>query len=199
MTEEEVIAIINNVANRLARRFRFGYHEIEDIKQEARLLALEGLDDYDGVRPLENFLWTHVKNRLCNFKRDKYERPGKPCENCDNYIDKDGIDRCRTYEDRQECDCFRNWMLRNSAKKNLMTPVDIHGIDINNHNTIHMIQNVSSDLHYKEMVTLIEKSLPLPLRGLFIRLQYGLRLNKTQKIKIQTAVRQILVDNGYND
>ena len=56
MTEDEVVQTINLIANRLAGKFKFGYHELEDMKQQARLFAWEGLENYDGVRPLENFL-----------------------------------------------------------------------------------------------------------------------------------------------
>ena len=67
MTEEQVLQTINNIANRLAAKFKFGYHELEDMKLQARLFEWQGLKNYDGVRPLENFLWTHVRNRLYNF------------------------------------------------------------------------------------------------------------------------------------
>ena len=56
MDETEVIAIIDRIANRLAAKFKFGYHELEDMKQQARLFAWEGMENYDGVRPLDNFL-----------------------------------------------------------------------------------------------------------------------------------------------
>ena len=59
-TESEVIDIINTVADRLCYKFKFGYHSAEDMKQQARLFAWQGLEKYDGKRPLENFLWTHV-------------------------------------------------------------------------------------------------------------------------------------------
>ena len=52
MTEEQVLQIINNITNRLAGKFKFGYHEIEDMKQQARLFAWQGLENYDGIRPL---------------------------------------------------------------------------------------------------------------------------------------------------
>ena len=73
--EEEVLEIIEIVATRLCHKFKFGYHTAEDIKQQARMFAWEGLDKYDEIRPLENFLWTHVRNRLYNFKRNNYSRP----------------------------------------------------------------------------------------------------------------------------
>ena len=74
MQEDELIAIVDKIANRFANTFKFGYHELEDMKQQAWQVALEGLKDYDGKRPLENFLWTHVRNRLYNFKRDNLKR-----------------------------------------------------------------------------------------------------------------------------
>ena len=40
------------------------------MKQQAAIFALEGLEKYDNKRPLENFLWTHVRNRLFNYKRE---------------------------------------------------------------------------------------------------------------------------------
>ena len=73
--------IIERVSSRLAQKFRFGYHTIDDMKQQAALFAWEGIyDSWDDSRPLENFLWIHVRNRLYNFKRNNYGRPEKPCE-----------------------------------------------------------------------------------------------------------------------
>ena len=43
MTEQQLVHTINNIANRLASKFKFGYHELEDMKQQARLFAWEGL------------------------------------------------------------------------------------------------------------------------------------------------------------
>lgn len=39
-------------------------------------MGLEAMPRYDSSRPLENFLYTHISNRLKNLKRDKYFRPG---------------------------------------------------------------------------------------------------------------------------
>ena len=48
INEEELIKTIDKIANRFASTFKFGYHEIEDMKQQAWQVALEGLKDYDG-------------------------------------------------------------------------------------------------------------------------------------------------------
>ena len=74
MTEQEVIETITKVVDRQAAKFRFGYYEIEDMRQEAFIIAMDALDRYDEKRPLENFLAVHVNNRLKNFKRDNFYR-----------------------------------------------------------------------------------------------------------------------------
>jgi len=75
MTEEQVVATISMISSRLANKYTFPNYETEDIEQEAFIIGMEAMDRYDEVRPLENFLSIHIKNRLSNFKRDKYYRP----------------------------------------------------------------------------------------------------------------------------
>jgi DNA-directed RNA polymerase specialized sigma24 family protein len=74
MSETEVISIIMKVSKRLAPRYVFSGYEIEDIEQEAFLLGISGLKNFDPSRPLENFMHTHINNRLKTFKRDNYFR-----------------------------------------------------------------------------------------------------------------------------
>ena len=80
--ENELLNVIDIITKKLAYKFKFGYHDIEDMKQQISIFAIEGLKNYDHKRPLENFLWTHVRNRLFNYKRDNYQRPDKPCYSC---------------------------------------------------------------------------------------------------------------------
>lgn len=70
-----MVAIIYKIASRLASKFTFPNYEEEDIAQEAFIIGMEAMNRYDEVRPLENFLSVHIKNRLMNFKRDNYYRP----------------------------------------------------------------------------------------------------------------------------
>jgi hypothetical protein len=74
MTEDQVVSTIYKISSRLASKFTFPNYEEDDITQEAFIIGMEALDRYDGVRPLENFLSIHIKNRLKNFKRDNYYR-----------------------------------------------------------------------------------------------------------------------------
>ena len=86
MTEEQVLEAIENVVNSLARNFRFGYFDTEDMKQEGRVYAIEGITKYNPkVGPLENFLRTHIRNRFINLRRNKLTRYQPPCVDCPFY------------------------------------------------------------------------------------------------------------------
>ena len=74
LDETTVLDTIDKIASKLAPRFVFASYEVEDIKQEAFLMGIEALDRYDTSKPLQNFLYTHINNRLKNFKRDNYYR-----------------------------------------------------------------------------------------------------------------------------
>jgi len=198
MTEDEVMVIINNVANRLARRFKFGYHEIDDMKQQARLFAWEGLKGYDGVRPLENYLWTHVHNRLFNFKRDKYERPGKPCSDCrNNKYDNLSNNDCIKFKDKVECEAYTNWIKRTQSKKNLMNPIDIFNVDDEKEKNMKLYNNPIDIIDNKEMMTIIDKELPTNMRHLFLRFKFNTKLTKVQRTKILLVIKEILKKYGY--
>jgi DNA-directed RNA polymerase specialized sigma24 family protein len=75
--ESEFLDIVDRIANKLSRKFLFGYHTVDDMRQQCYLEALKGLENYDHSRPLENFLWIHIRNRLFNYKRDNYTRPDR--------------------------------------------------------------------------------------------------------------------------
>jgi DNA-directed RNA polymerase specialized sigma24 family protein len=74
LNEDDVIKTIRKIAKRLAPKYVFAGYEAEDIEQEAFLIGVAGLKGYDASRPLENFMYTHINNRLKTFKRDNYYR-----------------------------------------------------------------------------------------------------------------------------
>lgn len=74
MTEQEVVDIITKVARSLAPKFTFASYDIDDIFQEAFIIGIDGLEKYDQERPLANFMFAHISNRLKNFKRNNYYR-----------------------------------------------------------------------------------------------------------------------------
>lgn len=77
MTEEELTKIIDDVVKTtINSSMIFGFYDLDELRQEARLECLLALSKYDGKRPLPNFLRIHVKNRYCTLRRDKFHRAG---------------------------------------------------------------------------------------------------------------------------
>lgn len=80
---DDTLQTIERIAKRLAPKFRFGYHETEDIYQQAVIFGIEALASYDSKRPLENYLAVVVANKLKSFKRDNYERLDATSKHCE--------------------------------------------------------------------------------------------------------------------
>lgn len=76
MTEitESGMATITSVIDRMAGSYTFGYYEVDDIKQEAFIHAMDAWEKWDRVRPFQNFLAKHLKHRLLDLIRNKYQR-----------------------------------------------------------------------------------------------------------------------------
>jgi DNA-directed RNA polymerase specialized sigma24 family protein len=74
VTEEKFLAAYHFVIDKIAHKYVFTSFECDDIRQEAFIIAYDGLKSYDNERSLENFLYIHLSNRLKNFKRDNYYR-----------------------------------------------------------------------------------------------------------------------------
>ena len=185
-SEQEVIDIIDGIANRLCYKFKFGYHSPDDMKQQARLFAWEGLEKYDGKRPLENFLWTHVRNRLYNFKRNNYSRLEKPCDTCEFFINK----KCTAFVDQEECNLYKGWLDRNNAKKNLM-----HSVSVEYDQKDKDMPSLST-LFAKEVLDLLDEELHVRFREDWIRFINNLRLPKQKRERLLLEIVTVLKENG---
>lgn len=189
VSEQELLDTIEIISKKLAYKFKFGYHEIEDMRQQISIFALEGLKNYDHKRPLENFLWTHVRNRLFNFKRDNYQRPDKPCKGCpffDNIGDTSS--GCNKYTDKSECAEYSSWSSRNISKKNLM-----------HLNTIEELKQYLSSSHdhsesvsNTEIIDRIETELTGDTRRIYLKLKMGIKVPKAELTKLTEAIRDII-------
>lgn len=99
VTEEYFLAVVRRITSRISHKYVFPGYESGDISQEAFIIAVEVLPRYDQSKPLENFLYRHISNRLKNFKRDNYYRQ-----------------ETGNAQELQE------------KKRNILEPVDIHGL-----------------------------------------------------------------------
>ena len=167
MTETEVLAIMTTVVNRIAHKYRFGYYDIDDIKQEAFIIAMEAMDRYDEGRPLENFLAVHISNRLKNFKRDNFFRP--------DYVPPSG----KITND-------------NNTKRFLMEPLDIDNIRDEHERNMRGEENIVDELAKKELMDIVDTSLDMGLRGDYLRILHGVYVPKPRREQIYEAIMQIL-------
>lgn len=204
MTEEQVLAIIDNVADRLALKFKFGYYTIDDMKQEARMSAWMALDKYDNVRPLENFLWTAAHNGLYNLKRDKFERPDLPCQKCPlSAYDpkrKNSVNGCTAFHNPEDCGLYNSWIKRNRDKRNILSPIDIiDGLkDENLHQEKNMKvwDNIDEKMDSERIFELIDEKLPVFLRPDWVKMKHDIFVPKPRRDKIMEEINRILTDAG---
>jgi DNA-directed RNA polymerase specialized sigma24 family protein len=190
ITEQELLDTIDIISKKLAYKFKFGYHEVEDMKQQISIFALEGLKNYDYQRPLENFLWTHVRNRLFNFKRDNYQRPDKPCNGCP-FFDANTTKNpssCKKYTDKLECSDYNNWYTRNISKKNLMhlnTIEELKEYLPNKKNDADKVAN-------HEILDKIEEHLNGEHRQTYLKLKSGIKVTKNEITKLEKRISEII-------
>lgn len=185
-TEQDVLGTIDGVINLLAPGFVFGYFDIEDIKQEARIDALKALAKYDSSRPLENFLYTHVKNRLINLKRDRFHRNDPPCMVCHQ---KEGPTE---HPDGKICQKYKVWKKRNSTKSNLMKPVDIEKVEEP------IERGATEQVELNELLQRIDDKLPIELRSAYLQMRAGLPVSKDRRKAVEDCVRSIMGDPDGN-
>ena len=190
VTEKHFLETIDKICYKLLHKFRFGYHDIEDMKQQAYIFAIQGLDNYDPSKPLENFLWTHIRNRLFNFKRDKYQRPDLPCSTCEHY-DKhyaSSTSQCNKYNCRSNCTLYNNWYIKNNNKKNLM--------QISHTENSNTIENKETDLvnkiQNKEILNKIDPKIKVHLRKYYLMFLYGQKIPKKYQRLLLDNIKEAL-------
>ena len=193
VTEEELLETIEIISKKLAYKFKFGYHEIDDMKQQISVFAIEGLANYDHARPLENFLWTHVRNRLFNYKRDNYQRPDKPCSTCPLFDKKcaDTNNNCMAFANKLDCSEYSNWYSRNNSKKNLMYFNTLEDIK----EFLPQLQNKTNSFEDKEIISIIEEQLTDENRKVYLKLKHGNKVYKHEIDKLLKKIREILKDD----
>lgn len=193
ISEQEFLEVLEKITKRLAHKFKFGYHSVEDMKQQAAIFALEGLKNYDHKRPLENFLWTHVRNRLFNYKRNNYQRPDKPCLTCPLYDPtyKLSNNQCSKFLDKKDCDLYKTWAKRNEAKKNIAKPSHMEDISV-------LSSNYSFDNENHELIEFLDKNIKTEYRESYLKLKHNQKINKSELAKLQKHILSLMEENNWN-
>jgi DNA-directed RNA polymerase specialized sigma24 family protein len=189
VSEEEFLNVIEIITKKLAYKFKFGYHNYDDMKQQISIFALEGLKKYDHKRPLENFLWTHVRNRLVNYKRDNYQRPDKPCLSCPLYVKSS----CTKFSNKNDCDLYAKWSSRNNVKKNLMhlTTID----EIKDYSNV-FNNDDTNNVENNELLQLVEQHLTGDDRVTYLKMKNNVKVSRSEVSKLSQTLKQIITDHG---
>jgi DNA-directed RNA polymerase specialized sigma24 family protein len=195
VTEDEFLKVLDNISKRLAHKFKFAYHSFEDMKQQAAIFALEGLEKYDNTRPLENFLWTHVRNRLFNYKRNNYQRPDKPCFGCP-FFDKaykNSNNQCSKFLNKDDCEPYSAWNKRNETKKNIVQPSYIE--DENNH--FSNSSDLSNLIQNQEIISFLDQNIKNEYREHYLKLKHGIKIPKQQLNKLQNHILKLMENTKW--
>jgi len=185
-TEQEVLSIIDNVVDVISPPFSFGYYDLDDIKQEGRIFALEVLYRFDSskTRSLYAFLYTHIKRRLLNLRRDKFFRNVLPCLSCPHYSSE-----CSVYLDKLECPRYNEWRNLNTTKKNLLTPSRIDST-VCEQNAYEV--DFAEEIDKADILEFVDKHLPANLRRDYLCWREGTRIPKQRVEKVEAEVKRIL-------
>lgn len=192
--ENETHEIIDSVCSYYCKQFKFGYYDADDIYQEAYILCLEALDKFDSERgSLRSFLSTHVRNRLLTLRRDKLFRNNSPCKGCP-FRDLAQVSKCKEFINRYDCDLYRDWEGRTSAKQNLMEPV---GFDSPENSVLsHQQENELDVEEIKLLYSRIEDSLDFKERKLLLQMMEGAPVNRFKQKDVFDKIRGLLSENG---
>lgn len=196
--ESEFLQVLENISQRLVHKFKFAYHDVNDMKQQAAIFALEGLEKYDNNRPLENFLWTHVRNRLFNYKRNNYQRPDKPCFTCPFYdkMYNCSDNQCSEYKNKEEdCELYSSWKKRNETKKNIIQPTyiedEINYFTKNSNDISVIIQN-------KEIVDFLDQNVGYEHREYYLKLKHGIKIPKQHLNRLQNYIIKLMENTKWH-
>lgn len=193
ISEEDFISAVNKVAKKLIYKFKFGYHSSEDMKQQAMIFAIEGLEKYDPSKPLENFLWTHIRNRLFNYKRDNYHRPNNVCLTCPFYDRKFEFsdNQCKKFKNKKDCELYTAAEKQNETKKSIKNASGSENQNIKN------THNLLDDIINKEILLIIEDRISLKYREDYLKLKGGIKISKKNREKLKEHLLKII--KNYND
>lgn len=163
----EQLSVVQTIAKKLSYKYTFGHYDACDIEQEAILIGLKALESYDESQPLENYVYTCIKNRLVNFKRDNYHRRACDCGKC------------------KPC-------LKRETKRNILEPVSINSInDIDERRTY--VESETYDI--EDIQNLVDENLPAEYREDYLKIQAGVKVPYATKKKIVSLVEEIIYDS----
>ena len=195
ISEEEVLSVINRTVNYLAPSFKFGYFDIDDMKQEGTIFCLEAIDSFnfdkssqENVKDaLFTFLKTHVRWRFLNMRRKqlmRVEPPSCKCKLCKE-----------DSPNRLDCQKYSNWIRRNIAKRSLMEPFDVDEVYSSKSSCIF---NLDDKILSSDIIKILNEHIPANIRVDYRKFLDGVSISKNKKEKLMQTIKSI-IKKHYNE
>tara|TARA_A100001015_G_scaffold292789_1_gene368543 strand:- start:2204 stop:2824 length:621 start_codon:yes stop_codon:yes gene_type:complete len=195
LTEQEVLEVINKTVNYLAPSFKFGYFDIDDMRQEGTIFCLEAIDSFNFKKSsqqdikdaLFTFLKTHVRWRFLNMRRKQLMRVEPPSCKCK---------LCREDSpNRLDCPKYSNWIKRNIAKRSLMEPFDVDDVySINSSSSIDMDEKILSS----DIIKILNQYIPANIRVDYRKFIDGVSISKSKREKLIQTIK-LIIQKHYNE
>jgi len=189
LTEAQVLEIIRKTVAYLSPSFKFGYFDIDDMKQEGTIFCLEALPSFNFDKSCQTevrdalftFLKTHVRWRFLNMRRKQLARLEPPLCDCD---------LCKNDSaNRLDCKKYSNWVRRNMAKRSLMEPFDVGEVYSQSASST---QNIDELLISSDIISILNEHIPASSRVDYRKFIEGVALPKNKKEKLIEQIRAIL-------
>ena len=198
MSEAQALAIIEKVVASVVDVYKFGYHDREDIKQEARIIAIELLASgkYDEERPLENFLYTSICNGLSNIKRKQLRRNDPPCLACHTAKrNKQSDYECPKATNDRFCEKYLSWYKINNSKENVMNMLDMSAME--RPDSILAVETFfQEDVDNQEVLNIIDSKLSVDDRKLLLKIRDNVNVPKVKRLALIEKIRNIVGEYG---
>jgi len=193
LSEAKILEIMEVVVNYLAPSFKFGYFDIDDMKQEGRVFCIECLPDFDITRSshddvnraLLNFFKVHVRRRFINLRRNKFERVEPPTCKCDLCISDS--------PNRLDCHKYDSWVRRNLSKRSLVESFNVDDVYTGENHDKDM--DVGESLMSSEIIGVLDTHMPTRCRGDYRRFIENVRLTKERRERIVNQIRTVLSEH----
>ena len=192
LTEEDVLQVIDKAVAYLAPSFKFGYFDIDDMKQEGTIFCIEALPSFnfkksnqDDVKDaLLTFLKTHVRWRFLNMRRKSLTRIEPPL--CDCKLCKEDS------ANRLDCKKYSNWVQRNMAKRSLMEPFDVDEIHTRDAS---FVSNFNEKLLSSDIIKILNEHIPASIRADYRMFIDGVKLPKNKRDNLMEQIKSILSEH----
>ncbi len=182
VSEEQLLAAIDNAARILAKRYACAYLTRDDIRAEIAVMTLEALPRFDPAKgKLDNFVYSNAVNRCLNLVRSVVRRTeDPPCRACW---------RDQPHAATPACERFRIWNTRNERKACLAASKTYEDGQIDRPGRE---PDVAETVAENDLMRLIDERLDIDLRADYLLMLSGKRLTRARREAVQDAVRDIL-------